>query len=570
MMENYPAFQYWAERVVRACRDLVGAEAGCVSLLGARGKEMTIVFSASAGAQCSADSLVSDPVRRLRNSARRTGRAVYRNDIAARKGRVPFPKGAAAGPKGAAGIRSAMFAPMMVEGRIAGLLGLFNKPGGFDDEDAQTALLFGEIASVALQNDRALGTLRQSERTLGDAARRAGGCSAAVRAVGEARSAVERQMRDQTEKMLVSAERLTRETEERRKTEHALRESETKYRIISDNAYDWEWWISPDGRFIHMSPSCTRITGHDPAEFSGELDLVEKIVHPDDRPVFAAHRAEVDRTLEGGSVEFRIVRPDGTHRWVSHACQPVFDETGRFLGHRGSNRDVTERKEAEEALRRSEETLRELSTQLLRAQEEGRKRVARELHDGVNQTLTAIKFALESRLSHMPTADAAPGTSFEKIVSLVQHAIDETRRIQMDLRPPLLDDLGILATLSWFTREFENVYSHIRVERDIETSEEDVPHLLKIVIFRIVQEALNNVAKHSRATLATVRLRSVGGGIELAIEDDGRGFDLDTPSRGFGLMNMRERAELSGGTFEIQSSSGRGTSIRAYWPPRQW
>ena len=154
---------------------------------------------------------------------------------------------------------------------------------------------------------------------------------------------------------------------------------------------------------------------------------------------------------------------------------------------------------------------------------------------------------------------------------MTQKTIEEVRRIVKDLRPSILDDLGILATIGWFCREFQNVYAGIRIETTINVEENEVPPYLKTTIYRIMQEALNNVAKHSRASLVHLQLKKNGRGLNLSIKDNGRGFDLDkamalkTSSRGFGLASMRERAELSGASFEINSAGESGTMIKVVW-----
>ncbi|MBI4292010.1 MAG: ATP-binding protein [Betaproteobacteria bacterium] len=141
----------------------------------------------------------------------------------------------------------------------------------------------------------------------------------------------------------------------------------------------------------------------------------------------------------------------------------------------------------------------------------------------------------------------------------------------MNLRPSTLDDLGILATLSWYFREFEAACPSVKLERDIGVAEADVPQLLKISIFRIVQEATNNALKHARAKSIRVCLHSAGGALELTIEDNGQGFDPEAATtdfnHGLGLQSMRERAELSGGSYEMVSAPGRGTRIQVGWPP---
>jgi PAS domain S-box-containing protein len=147
---------------------------------------------------------------------------------------------------------------------------------------------------------------------------------------------------------------------ENRRTQQALKESENKYRIVADNTYDWEFWLSPEGEYLYVSPSCKRITGHDPEEFLKDPDLRRHIIHPDDRLCFDEHVMDVEQKRVG-EVEFRIIRPDGAIRWIHHACQPVFDSEGNYLGPRGSNRDITERKHKEEELRQLNRVLKALS-----------------------------------------------------------------------------------------------------------------------------------------------------------------------------------------------------------------
>ena len=232
-----------------------------------------------------------------------------------------------------------------------------------------------------------------------------------------------------------------------------------------------------------------------------------------------------------------------------------------------------ERERAEEELRNSEKELRLLSIQLLTAQEDERKRISRELHDTIGQSLSAVKFTVENVLQEIGEEGSGKGIqTLESTIRMVQGAVEEVRRIQKNLRPPTLDDLGLLATISWFCREFEGVYSDIRIEREVDVEEENVPDPLKIVIYRVMQEALNNVAKHSRTKALRLALRRNDGRIEIEIQDNGVGFDpkevfsRNESERGFGLFSMKERTELSEGRFSVEAASGTGTMILASWP----
>lgn len=208
--------------------------------------------------------------------------------------------------------------------------------------------------------------------------------------------------------------------------------------------------------------------------------------------------------------------------------------------------------------------VRILSARLLVVQEEERRSIARDLHDTLGGLLTAIKYKFE----------AVQGPEeLKEVVSLLQDAIADCQRIQKSLRPALLDDLGLLAALNWLTREFEKRTKGVRVEKQFEIEEDTIPRALKTVIFRITQEALNNISRHSQADGVWLSLRDFNGTLELVVRDNGQGFEFekalstrDTESSGFGLEIMRERVEWSGGVFSIESRPGKGTTVQASWP----
>jgi signal transduction histidine kinase len=232
-----------------------------------------------------------------------------------------------------------------------------------------------------------------------------------------------------------------------------------------------------------------------------------------------------------------------------------------------------QRQRAEEAFRKSGEELRLLSSQLLMVQETERGRIARELHDGIGQSLSAIKFRVEDALGQLAKGSIESSASIlGNLIPVIQGTVEEVRRITMDLRPSTLDDLGILATIAWLCRAFQATYSNVEIKREISAEEGDFPDSLKIVVYRVLQEALNNVAKHSGADMVTIALAKKNNTIQLAIEDNGCGFDVEearsveSSERGFGLGSMKERTQLSGGTFVIKSVKGKGTFVRASWP----
>ena len=228
-----------------------------------------------------------------------------------------------------------------------------------------------------------------------------------------------------------------------------------------------------------------------------------------------------------------------------------------------------EHRHSEEELGKTREQLRDVSFKLLQAEETERKRIAQEIHDGVGQHWALVKHRVENILKQLGKEITAP---LEDILPIIQVGIEETRRIQMNLRPALLDDLGILATISWFCREFQKANPVIHIETKIHIQENDVANPVKTVIYRVMQEAFNNISKHSKANLVNLTLQKEEDRIEFIIQDHGQGFDLNaayslkSSEKGLGLAGMKERTFLSGGSMSIESTRGIGTTIRASWP----
>jgi len=232
--------------------------------------------------------------------------------------------------------------------------------------------------------------------------------------------------------------------------------------------------------------------------------------------------------------------------------------------------DITDQKRNEMELRRSELRLRELSGRLLTAQEEERQRIARELHDSIGSSLTGIAVFLQAILIRIEEGSPLK-EPVRQVIALTENTIQDARRIMSDLRPSLLDDLGVLKTLEWFCREFQQLHPAIHTETRFDIGEEDIPDSLKIVVFRLVQEAFHNIAKHSGAEKVTLGLEKTAERIKLTVEDNGRGFPMEdllhpeSPMKGLGLTSMRERTELSGGRFTLRSTVGEGTTVQAEW-----
>jgi len=227
--------------------------------------------------------------------------------------------------------------------------------------------------------------------------------------------------------------------------------------------------------------------------------------------------------------------------------------------------EITQRKQLEEALRNSEIRLGQ-SSQLIRAHEGERRRLSQELENSILSKLTAIQCVLERKVSQLGKETSPEKLELQDLIATAQHAMGDARRIMTNLHPPILGNPGVVAGLNLFLGEFQNMHSHVQISNQIRLQEIDVPKHLRVVIFRVLQEALNNFIKHSQGDQVYVSLKKKGGGIKLLIEDNGIGFNPEDSKNGLGLDSMRGRVELSGGIFKIESARGKGTTIRATWP----
>jgi PAS domain S-box-containing protein len=267
-----------------------------------------------------------------------------------------------------------------------------------------------------------------------------------------------------------------------------------------------------------------------------------------------------------------LLADDGRRIPTTQVVIANWNADGKPTGFSIVEQDMTAWVESEAALRRSQDELQRLSSELLDVQERERRRIADDLHDVIGQSLSLIKLSIEhaGQLIERGEAEAA-GDALKGLANKAKDALVEVRRVSMDLRPSTLDDLGILATLSWFFREFEATCGHIRVEKAFAVKEEHIPRPLKTTIFRILQEATANIVKHAGADRMRVGLSHLGDMLELSVEDNGQGFDPKLSNgrsdrHGLGLRSMRERTRLSGGSYSVESAIGQGTRILARWP----
>jgi PAS domain S-box-containing protein len=324
--------------------------------------------------------------------------------------------------------------------------------------------------------------------------------------------------------------------------------------------------IGLSGRQVHVSQAFCKMVGWSHDELIGR-HFPFPYWPPEEAGCLARYFESVMMETEHRPAwESRFRRKDGTVFHVLLMYSPLKDGRGKLSGWAFSVGDLSERKASERAAVGYERRLASLSSQLLAAHEEERRVIACEIHDSICSSLTAVGFGLQKLNQEDPNV--------KSLMQITASAIKESRRIMMALRPSILDDLGIVETINWFCRDFQRVYSNVDITADVHVLEKAIPDGLKIVIFRIMQEAFNNIAKHSRANSVSLFLK-VPGYIELIIKDNGAGFDIHkvcnkkNSDHGIGLESMRHRAEISGGTFEIESAKGMGTTIRVCWPVKR-
>jgi PAS domain S-box-containing protein len=350
-----------------------------------------------------------------------------------------------------------------------------------------------------------------------------------------------------------------------------LQVAQEKYRTVADFTNDWETWLGTDGNYIYVSPYCMMVTGYSAEEFINDSGLFLRIVHPDDRDLITIHHGEeMTGEISSCSMDFRIIHKLGEERWIGHRCQAVFDSEGNWIGQRGSNTDITERKNGEWAMIASQKQLRALSQKMEAIAEEERIRIAREIHDELGHLLTALKYDIESITEKTDFTPDSFKTEMEPILSMVDALIDSVRKIASELRPGILDHLGLFPAIEWQISQFQmrtRIKCHYELDADVIFDKYETT-----IIYRILQEILTNVARHSKAENLRISLVRWGALFCMNVMDDGIGFELNNDFYGnsFGLMGMRERAMSIGGELEIESVIGQGTTVTLSLILSQW
>jgi PAS domain S-box-containing protein len=357
----------------------------------------------------------------------------------------------------------------------------------------------------------------------------------------------------------------------RKQVVETLRQSEFDLAEAQRVAKLGNWTLDIATGIVRWSEELYRIFDDEKAPFEGTYEIFLSRVHPDDRPKVLQANAEARSDGKSFEIEYRISTPSGQPKHIREIGYATKDRSGSVSALFGTAQDITERKQAENAFRDSSVQLRALSRRLVELQESERRELSRELHDRIGQNLTALKInidVLQPALASHGNEDVLARVADS--AALLESTMDAIENVMSELRPPMLDDHGLAAALDWHARKFSTRTGIAVVVHAGEPAVQPAPQV-RIALFRIAQEALNNIAKHARARHAEIALDQENDDCVMSVRDDGIGFDAgenasDKPKTGLGMVTMRERSQAVGGRFEVQALPERGTRLTVRVP----
>jgi PAS domain S-box-containing protein len=364
---------------------------------------------------------------------------------------------------------------------------------------------------------------------------------------------------------------LAEDITERKQIVATLRQSEFDLAEAQRLTKLGNWTLDLATGIVRWSDELYRIFEVDKATFGGTYEIFLSRVHPDDRPQVLQANAEARSDGKPFEIEYRISTPSGQLKHIREIGYASKDRSDSVSALFGTAQDITERKQAENAFRESSVQLRALSRRLVELQESERRELSRELHDRVGQNLTALKINID--MLQPALASYGNGDVSERVAdssALLESTMDAIENVMSELRPPMLDDHGLAAALDWHARKFSRRTGISVVVHAGEPAVQPAPQV-QIALFRVAQEALNNVAKHAGARHAEIALDQEDGDCVMSVRDDGIGFDVgenasDKPKAGIGIVTMRERSQAVGGRFEVQGLPERGTRLTVRVP----
>ncbi len=391
---------------------------------------------------------------------------------------------------------------------------------------------------------------------------------------------------------IIGASKIARDITERRRVEESLRQSDQRLRFSLEaaNVGTWHWDIGEDK--VLWSDNMENILGLQPGSFGGTFESFLQGVHSEDRENV---QKTVQQAIAGDGkyhLEYRQLRGDGSVGWMEATGMVEYDESHKPSRMMGICTDITQRKASQDTLNgiheelerrvkertveleRAQQSLRALSGRLLEAQDAERRRIARELHDSAGQILSALKMNLAQVEANLRESDSISVKPVQSSLELIDELSKELRTMSYLLHPPLLDEAGLPSAIRWYVEGFAE-RSGIQVSLDVDSDLGRLSSELETTIFRIVQEGLTNIHRHSGSSTATIRVARADHTVRVEISDMGKGMPASVEGTspavtklGVGIQGMRERVRQLSGQFEIVSGS-RGTSVIAILPEQE-
>jgi len=354
---------------------------------------------------------------------------------------------------------------------------------------------------------------------------------------------------------------------DQRRAENALRESEARLRTIIETEPECVKLVDERGRLLEMNPAGLAMIEADSID-QVRGQSIAQVVAPEHRAAFLDLHRRVFAG-EAGTLEFEVIGLKGGRRWLATQAVPLRDREGAGVVQAllGITRDVTETRRAEELLRASRTALRSLATRQQDIREDERTRIAREIHDSLGQALTALKLHLAAAQEAVAREAPSLGCRLVETADMVDDLVKMVRRIATELRPPILDQLGLPAALEWLAQDFSH-RTGIACRTTILPTSGAISQELATALFRIVQEGLTNISRHAEAAEVEIALELKSQCVTLEISDDGRGItEATTTGPGsLGILGMRERAAALGGVLEVVPRNDGGTRVTAWFP----
>lgn len=517
---EHTTFTDAAAAIFHACKDIVGAMSGYIAMVSKDGTKNEVIYLDTGDFACTVDPNLPMPIRGMRGEAYRSQETFYHNDFSKTDWANLLPEGHVR-------LDNVLMSPMIVEKKVVGLFGLGNKSGGFTEDDVRIANAFSELAAIALVQKRAEEALRAAHVFF---------C--------EAKERLEYQVRKRTEEL----------TEAYRSVE---RERQRLFSVL-EQLPGYVCLLTDDHKFTYVNQEFKKRFGS-----PGERRCYEYLFGRQD----PCENCRTFKTLsEQKAQHWEWNGPDGqTYAIFDY---PYIDIDGSLqileLGI-----DISERKKMEVELKESREKLRNLYAHHQAMIEVERKNIAREIHDEFGTFLTALNIDLTWVEKKLPPDEDALLERIRKDRELIDSAVKLVRKISSDLRPAVLEYLGFPSAVEWLVTEFAR-----RTGIDWSISVDEQCALLdkerSIALFRILQEALTNIARHAAATAIKIASKVVDGNVTVEIIDNGKGAKEGDffKKESYGILGMKERVEYLGGSLEIRSFPGEGTTVTVIIPLR--